>query len=78
MNKLLGVKLLGIKLRWDLSLVFQSLVLYNICGISDLSNYFDPWLYDESRARIDGASLSNSFIVVTNKLDRFQSLRVSV
>ena len=58
------------------SLIFQSLVKrrqHKFCIV----NFVDPWLYEESRASIDGASLSNSLIVVTNKLDRFQSTRLN-
>ena len=72
MNKLFGVNLLGIKLKRDrFTLMIQK--HHKFCIV----NFDDPWLYDESRARIDGASLSNSFIVVTNKLDRFQPLRLN-
>ena len=76
MDKLLGAKLLGIKLRWDrfFSSISKCSITYvaYVCSISHVSKFSDPSLYDESRASIDGASLSNSFIVVTNKLDWFQ------
>ena len=45
---------------------------HTVCSINDASNFSDPWLYVELRASIDEVSLSNSFIVVTNRLDRFQ------
>ena len=66
MNRLLGVNLLGSRLEWDQFLVIHHKFLFEC-------NDADPWLYEESRLSMAGASLSNSGIVVTNKLDQFQT-----